>query len=102
MERKELNKILGRNIKFLRRNTKVRNVANNKVKYMTQKQLANFMGKDCEQQISKFELGLNELSASHREIYNPVRDFPRYETNYIKIYTISFYRHHRLLRLLQH
>ena len=68
MERKELNKILGTNIKFLRRNTKVRNVANNKVKYMTQKQLANFMGKDCEQQISKFELGLNELSAS--QIYN--------------------------------
>jgi hypothetical protein len=64
MDRKELNKILGTNIKFLRRNTKVRNPENNKVKYMTQKQLANYMGKDCEQQVSKFELGMNELSAT--------------------------------------
>jgi len=31
---------------------------------MTQKQLANYMGKDCEQQVSKFELGINELSAT--------------------------------------
>ena len=64
MDRKELNKILGTNIKFLRRNTKVRNVVSNKYKFMTQKELANYMGKDCEQQVSKFELGNNELSAS--------------------------------------
>ena len=64
MDRKELNKMLGTNIKFLRRNTKVRNIVSNKFKFMTQKELANYMGKNCEQQISKFELGNNELSAS--------------------------------------
>ena len=64
MDRKELNKVLGTNIKFLRRNTKVRNVVSNKYKFMTQKELANYMGKDCEQQVSKFELGNNELSAT--------------------------------------
>ena len=64
MERSELNKILGANIKFLRRNTKVRNVVTNKFKFMTQKELANYMGKNCEQQVSKFEIGNNELSAS--------------------------------------
>jgi transcriptional regulator with XRE-family HTH domain len=35
---------------------------------MTQKELANYMGKDCEQQVSKFELGNNELSAT--QIYS--------------------------------
>jgi transcriptional regulator with XRE-family HTH domain len=64
MERSELNKRLGANIKFLRRNTKVRNVVTNKFKFMTQKELANYMGKNCEQQVSKFEIGNNELSAS--------------------------------------
>ena len=64
MERSELNKTLGANIKFLRRNTKVRNVVSNKFKFMTQKELAIYMGKNCEQQVSKFELGNNELSAS--------------------------------------
>jgi len=68
MERKELNKVLGTNIKFLRRNTKVRNVVSNKYKFMTQKELANYMGKNCEQQVSKFELGNNELSAT--QIYS--------------------------------
>jgi hypothetical protein len=68
MDRKELNKVLGTNIKFLRRNTKVRNVVSNKYKFMTQKELANYMGKDCEQQVSKFELGNNELSAT--QIYS--------------------------------
>ena len=64
MKRSELNKRLGANIKFLRRNTKVRNVVTNKFKFMTQKELANYMGKNCEQQVSKFEIGNNELSAS--------------------------------------
>jgi transcriptional regulator with XRE-family HTH domain len=68
MDRKELNKMLGTNIKFLRRNTKVRNIVSNKFKFMTQKELANYMGKDCEQQVSKFELGNNELSAT--QIYS--------------------------------
>jgi hypothetical protein len=68
MDRKELNKILGTNIKFLRRNTKVRNIVSNKFKFMTQKELANYMGKDCEQQVSKFELGNNELSST--QIYS--------------------------------
>jgi len=64
MQRAEINKILGTNIRFLRKNTKVRNVVSNKVKFMTQKELANYMGKNCEQQISKFEIGKNELSAT--------------------------------------
>jgi transcriptional regulator with XRE-family HTH domain len=68
MDRKELNKVLGTNIKFLRRSTKVRNVVTNKYKFMTQKELANYMGKNCEQQVSKFELGNNELSAT--QIYS--------------------------------
>jgi plasmid maintenance system antidote protein VapI len=68
MERSKLNKILGANIKFLRRNTKVRNVVSNKFKYMTQKELAIYMGKNCEQQVSKFELGNNELSISQAYI----------------------------------
>jgi len=68
MQRAEINKILGTNIRFLRKNTKVRNVVSNKVKFMTQKELANYMGKNCEQQISKFEIGKNELSAT--QIYS--------------------------------
>jgi len=74
MDRKELNKILGTNIKFLRRNTKVRNIVSNKFKYMTQKDLAKYMGKDCEQQVSKFELGNNELSVSQIYIISKLFD----------------------------
>jgi plasmid maintenance system antidote protein VapI len=74
MDRKELNKILGNNIKFLRRNTKVRNIISNKFKYMTQKDLAKYMGKDCEQQVSKFELGNNELSVSQIYIISKLFD----------------------------
>ena len=74
MDRKELNKILGTNIKFLRRNTKVRNIVSNKFKYMTQKDLAKYMGKDCEQQVSKFELGNNELSVSQVYIISKLFD----------------------------
>ena len=76
MDRKELNKILGTNIKFLRRNTKVRNIVSNKFKYMTQKDLAKYMGKDCEQQVSKFELGNNELSVSQIYIISKLFDVP--------------------------
>jgi plasmid maintenance system antidote protein VapI len=74
MDRKELNKILGANIKFLRRNTNVRNIISNKFKYMTQKDLAKYMGKDCEQQVSKFELGNNELSVSQIYIISKLFD----------------------------
>ena len=74
MDRKELNKILGANIRFLRRNTKVRNIISNKFKYMTQKDLAKYMGKDCEQQVSKFELGNNELSVSQIYIISKLFD----------------------------
>ena len=74
MERSELNKTLGANIKFLRRNTKVRNIVSNKFKYMTQKDLAKYMGKDCEQQVSKFELGNNELSVSQIYIISKLFD----------------------------
>ena len=61
MERSELNKILGANIKFLRINTKIEKF-NGKVKYMTQTDLAEFMNSKT-QQVSKFELGKNQMSA---------------------------------------
>ena len=53
---------LASNIKFLRINTKVEEPFG-KVKYMSQRHLAEFMG-SITQQISKFELGKNELGAS--------------------------------------
>jgi len=53
---------LASNIKFLRINTKVEEPFG-KVKYMSQRHLAEFMG-SITQQISKFELGKDELGAS--------------------------------------
>jgi DNA-binding XRE family transcriptional regulator len=60
--KRDITNVLASNIKFLRINTKVEEPLG-KVKYMSQKDLAEFIG-SITQQISKFELGKNELGAS--------------------------------------
>ena len=59
--RQSITNTLASNIKFLRINTKVEKF-NGKVKYMTQKDFAQMLG-SIEQQISKFELAKNQMSA---------------------------------------
>jgi transcriptional regulator with XRE-family HTH domain len=53
---------LASNLRFLRHNTKVEEPITGKVKFMSQRQLAEFIG-SATQQVSKFELGTNQLSA---------------------------------------
>ena len=55
---------LASNLRYLRHNTKVEEPITAKVKFMSQRHLAEFLGTNCEQQISKFELGTNQMSAS--------------------------------------
>lgn len=50
------------NVKFLRINTKVEEPITGKVRYMSQRQLAEFIG-SITQQVSKFELAKNQMSA---------------------------------------
>ena len=54
--------ILASNLRYLRHNTKVEEPITGKVKFMSQRQLAEFIG-SATQQVSKFELGTNQLSA---------------------------------------
>ena len=54
---------LASNLRFLRHNTQIEEPITGKVKYMSQRHLAEFIGSHT-QQISKFELGTNQLSAS--------------------------------------
>jgi DNA-binding XRE family transcriptional regulator len=61
--KRDINNTLASNIKFLRINTKVEEPITGKIKYMSQRQLAEFIG-SITQQVSKFELGKNELGAS--------------------------------------
>ena len=61
--KRSINNTLASNIKFLRINTKVEQPITGKVRYMSQRQLAEFMG-SITQQVSKFELAKNEMSAS--------------------------------------
>jgi hypothetical protein len=64
MERKQdIVNTLASNLRFLRINTKVEEPITGKIKYMSQKNLAEFMGSTCTQQVSKFELGTNVLSS---------------------------------------
>ena len=56
-----VNKIAS-NVKFLRINTKVEEPITGKVRYMSQRQLAEFIG-SITQQVSKFELAKNQMSA---------------------------------------
>ena len=53
---------LASNLRYLRHNTKVEEPITGKVKFMSQRQLAEFIG-SATQQVSKFELGTNQLSA---------------------------------------
>ncbi len=50
------------NLRFLRHNTKVEEPMTGKVKYMSQRHLAEFIG-SATQQVSKFELGTNIMSS---------------------------------------
>ncbi len=61
MDRQSITNTLASNIKFLRINTKVEKF-NGKVKYMTQTDLASYLNSKT-QQVSKFELGKNQMSA---------------------------------------
>ena len=55
---------LASNLRYLRINTKVEEPITGKIRFMSQRHLAEFLGTNCEQQISKFELGTNQMSAS--------------------------------------
>ena len=61
--RNDIVNILASNLRFLRYNTKVEEPITSKVKYMSQRHLAELIGSQT-QQISKFELGTNQLSAT--------------------------------------
>jgi transcriptional regulator with XRE-family HTH domain len=54
---------LASNLRFLRINTQVEEPITEKIRFMSQRQLAEFMGSTCTQQVSKFELGTNQMSA---------------------------------------
>lgn len=69
--RRSINERLASNLRFLRINTKVEEPLG-KVRYMSQRHLAEFIGSHT-QQISKFELGTNQLSAS--QIYKIAKLF---------------------------
>jgi len=60
MERSELNKLIGKNIRWLRKNTCMH--VNGKKTKLNQTYLGKFLG-IIPQQISKFEIGKNELGA---------------------------------------
>ena len=64
MEKHDIINTLASNLRYLRINTKIEQPMSGKVKFMSQKDLAKMMGHNCEQQISKFELGNNQMSAS--------------------------------------
>ena len=53
---------LASNLRYLRHNTKVEEPMTGKVKYMSQRMLAEFIG-SATQQVSKFELGTNQMSS---------------------------------------
>ena len=59
--RQSITNTLASNIKFLRINTKIEKF-NGKIKYMTQTDLASYLNSKT-QQVSKFELGKNQMSA---------------------------------------
>ena len=60
--RQEIVNTIASNVKFLRINTKVEEPITGKVRYMSQRQLAEFIG-SITQQVSKFELAKNQMSA---------------------------------------
>jgi len=64
---------LASNLRYLRINTKIEQPMSGKIKYMSQKDLAEMMGIGCEQQVSKFELATNQMSAS--QVYKVAKIF---------------------------
>ena len=69
--RQSITNTLASNIKFLRINTKVEKF-DGKVKYMTQTDLASYLNSKT-QQVSKFELAKNQMSAI--QLYKLARTF---------------------------
>jgi transcriptional regulator with XRE-family HTH domain len=60
---KDISNILASNLRFLRINTKVKRY-NGKTVYMSQTDLANLVGYKNAQQISKYELGVDQIKAT--------------------------------------
>lgn len=63
---------LASNLRFLRHNTKVEEPMTGKIKFMSQRHLAEFLN-SATQQISKFELGTNQMSAT--QVYKIAKIF---------------------------
>ena len=61
--RNDIVNLLASNLRYLRHNTKVEEPITSKVKSMSQRHLAELIG-SATQQISKFELGTNQMSAT--------------------------------------
>lgn len=73
MERKELNKLIGKNIRWLRKNTSI--YVKGKKAILNQTYLGKFLG-IIPQQISKFEIGKNELGAVQVYKYSKFFNIP--------------------------
>lgn len=73
MERKELNKLIGKNIRWLRKNTSI--FVKGKKTILNQTYLGKFLG-IIPQQISKFEIGKNELGAVQVYQYSKFFNIP--------------------------
>jgi transcriptional regulator with XRE-family HTH domain len=70
--RNDIINTLASNLRFLRHNTKVEEPLTAKVKFMSQRHLAELIGSQT-QQISKFELGTNQMSSF--QIYKVAKIF---------------------------
>lgn len=66
---------LASNLRYLRHNTKVEEPMTGKVKFMSQRMLAEFIG-SATQQVSKFELGTNIMSSYQIYKVSKVFDVP--------------------------
>ena len=73
MERSELNKLIGKNIRWLRKNTCM--FVNGRKTKLNQTYLGKFLG-IIPQQISKFEIGKNELGAIQIYKYSKFFNIP--------------------------
>ena len=95
MERSELKILMGKNLRFLRTNTMIE--TEDKKAILNQTELGKFLG-ITEQQLGRFELSKNELSAVQayklsrffgieiEELFNPLLSETKYEKIITKIY----------------